>query len=52
MVIVVRVLGLILCAMAIQFILTGFANSTTGFVRHDTAHPYQPHALLAAPASP
>lgn len=52
MVIVVRVLGLILCAMAVQFILTGFANSTTNFVRHDTAHPYQPHPPPVAPTSP
>lgn len=51
MVIVVRVLGLILCAMAIQFMLTGFASSTIGFVRHDTAHPYQPAHVAAAAAS-
>ncbi len=41
MVIVVRVLGLILTAMAVQFILTGWAASTTGSVRHDVAQPYQ-----------
>jgi multiple antibiotic resistance protein len=41
MVIVVRVLGLILVAMAVQFILTGLAGSTVGFVRHETAAPYQ-----------
>src|SRR5450432_296489 len=41
MVIVVRVLGLILCAMAVQFMLTGLANSTIGLMRHDTATPYQ-----------
>jgi multiple antibiotic resistance protein len=41
MVIVVRVLGLILCAMAVQFMLTGLANSTVGLMRHDTATPYQ-----------
>ena len=41
MVIVVRVLGLILCAMAIQFMLTGLASSTTNLVRKDTAVPYQ-----------
>ncbi|THD74336.1 MAG: MarC family protein [Phenylobacterium sp.] len=39
--IVVRVLGLILCAMAVQFILTGFFDATHGFIRHDTALPYQ-----------
>ncbi len=41
MVIVVRVLGLILCAMAIQFMLTGLAGSTIGLMRHETAAPYQ-----------
>jgi multiple antibiotic resistance protein len=41
MVIVVRVLGLILTAMAVQFILAGWAASTTGAVRHDVAQPYQ-----------
>jgi multiple antibiotic resistance protein len=44
MVIVVRVLGLILAAMAVQFILTGWAASTVGSVRHEVAQPYQaPH---------
>jgi multiple antibiotic resistance protein len=41
MMIVVRVLGLLLTAMAVQFILTGWAASTTGAVRHDVAQPYQ-----------
>ena len=41
MVIVVRVLGLILCAMAIQFMLTGLAGSTIALIRTDTATPYQ-----------
>jgi len=41
MVIVVRVLGLILTAMAVQFILTGWAAATTGAVRHEVAQPYQ-----------
>jgi multiple antibiotic resistance protein len=41
MVIVVRVLGLILCAMAIQFMLIGLASSTINLVRRDTAAPYQ-----------
>ncbi len=41
MVIVVRVLGLILCAMAIQFMLTGLAGSTISLIRKDTAAPYQ-----------
>jgi multiple antibiotic resistance protein len=40
-VIVIRVLGLILCAMAVQFMLTGLASSTVNLVRRDTATPYQ-----------
>ena len=44
MVIVVRVLGLILCAMAVQFVLTGLGASTINLVRKDTASPYQTHA--------
>jgi len=39
--IVVRVLGLILCAMAVQFMLAGFSDATHGLIRHDTAVPYQ-----------
>lgn len=38
--IVVRVLGLILCALAVQFILSGLAESTSGFIRATVAHPY------------
>ena len=38
--IVVRVLGLILCALAVQFILSGFADSTAGFIRPGVANPY------------
>lgn len=38
--IVVRVLGLILCAMAVQFILGGVAESTQGLVRPEAATPY------------
>jgi multiple antibiotic resistance protein len=48
-VIVVRVLGLILCAMAVQFMLTGLAGSTINLVRHDTATPYQ-QTQASAPA--
>ena len=40
MTIVVRVLGLILCALAVQFIIAGVAASTHGLVRADTAVPY------------
>jgi multiple antibiotic resistance protein len=39
--VVIRVLGLILCAMAVQFMLIGLAASTVGLVRKDTAAPYQ-----------
>lgn len=38
--IVVRVLGLILCALAVQFILAGLEESTSGFIRATVAHPY------------
>jgi multiple antibiotic resistance protein len=53
--VVIRVLGLILCAMAIQFMLVGLAGSTVNLVRRDTATPYQtpskpaPHATGASP---
>jgi multiple antibiotic resistance protein len=39
--IVVRVLGLILCAMAVQFLLAGLADSTVGLIRHSAAAPYE-----------
>ncbi|MDB5467860.1 MAG: multiple antibiotic transporter, partial [Phenylobacterium sp.] len=38
--IIVRVLGLILCAMAVQFILGGIADSTSGLIRVEAATPY------------
>ena len=41
MTIVVRVLGLILCALAVQFIIAGVAGATHGIVRTDAATPYQ-----------
>jgi multiple antibiotic resistance protein len=41
MTIVVRVLGLILCAMAVQFIIAGIGGSTHGLVRADAVSPYQ-----------
>ncbi|HEY3797471.1 MAG TPA: MarC family protein [Caulobacteraceae bacterium] len=40
MIVVVRVLGLILCAMAVQFILAGAADSTIGLMRPDAVSPY------------
>ena len=39
-VIVIRVLGLILCAMAVQFILAGVADATFGLLRPAAAAPY------------
>jgi multiple antibiotic resistance protein len=38
--IVVRVLGLILCAMAVQFVITGVAGATHGIVRPGAETPY------------
>jgi multiple antibiotic resistance protein len=38
--IIVRVLGLILCAMAVQFLLAGIADSTRGLIRPEAAWPY------------
>jgi multiple antibiotic resistance protein len=40
MTIVVRVAGLILCAMAIQFIIIGMNDATHGFFRKSVAAPY------------
>jgi multiple antibiotic resistance protein len=39
-IIVIRVLGLILCAMAVQFMLAGIADSTVGVMRPTAATPY------------
>jgi multiple antibiotic resistance protein len=39
-IIVIRVLGLILCAMAVQFIMAGVADSTFGLLRPAAAAPY------------
>jgi multiple antibiotic resistance protein len=38
--VIVRVLGLILCAMAVQFLLAGIADSTHGLIRPEAAVPY------------
>ena len=40
MTIVVRVLGLILCAMAVQFVLVGIADATSGVILNEAAKPY------------
>jgi multiple antibiotic resistance protein len=37
---VIRVLGLILCALAVQFMLAGIAGSTVGVMRPTAATPY------------
>ena len=41
MMIVVRVLGLVLCAMAVQFIIVGLSGATVGFIRGSAVHPWQ-----------
>ena len=46
MTIVVRVLGLVLTAMAVQFIIVGVSGATLGIIRGSAAHPY-PAALPA-----
>jgi len=43
MTIVVRVLGLILCAMAVQFIIAGLADPGIGLIRPEAATPYPSH---------
>ena len=43
MTIVVRVLGLILCAMAVQFVIGGVADITSGVIRAEAATPYDGH---------
>jgi multiple antibiotic resistance protein len=40
MTITVRVAGLILCAMAVQFLIVGLNEATRGFVRQSVAAPY------------
>ncbi len=40
MTITVRLAGLILCAMAVQFIIIGLHDATSGFVRTSVATPY------------
>jgi multiple antibiotic resistance protein len=50
MTIVIRVAGLILCAMAVQFIITGLNDSTHGFFLKSVAAPYaQPSHAAARP---
>jgi multiple antibiotic resistance protein len=49
MTVVVRVLGLILCALAVQFLLQGLADSTVGLIRHSAAVPYPDGAPAGLP---
>lgn len=44
MTIIVRVLGLVLTAMAVQFIIVGVSGATLGIIRGSAAHPYPPAA--------
>ena len=39
--IISRVLGLILCALAVQFIIGGIADSTRGIIKHSAVAPYE-----------
>ena len=49
MVIVVRVLGLILTALAVQFIIVGLSEATAGFVKRSVANPYPQKPAASAP---
>ena len=40
MIVTVRLAGLILCAMAVQFLITGINDATHGLVRQNVAAPY------------
>ena len=39
--VIVRILGLILCAMAVQFVLAGIADATHGMILKNASAPYQ-----------
>ena len=39
--VIVRILGLILCAMAVQFVLAGVADATHGMISKSASAPYQ-----------
>lgn len=47
--IIVRVLGLILAALAVQFILVGVSDATAGFVKRSAANPYPAKPAITAP---
>ena len=52
MMIVVRVLGLILTALAVQFIIVGVSDATAGLVKRSAANPYPQKPPAAAAARP
>ena len=52
MMIVVRVLGLILTALAVQFIIVGVSEATAGFVKRSAANPYPEKPAASAPRRP
>ncbi len=52
MMIVVRVLGLILTALAVQFIILGVSEATAGFVKRSVANPYPEKPATAGPRRP
>jgi multiple antibiotic resistance protein len=52
MTIVVRVAGLILCAMAVQFIITGLNDTTRNLIRKSVAAPYAESAMKPAASRP
>lgn len=51
-VIVVRVLGLILTALAVQFIIVGLSEATAGFVKRSVANPYPQRPAASAHRAP
>ena len=51
-VIVVRVLGLILTALAVQFIIVGLSEATAGFVKRSVANPYPQRPAASAHRPP
>ncbi len=50
--VVVRVLGLILTALAVQFIIVGVSDTTAGIIKRSAAHPYPDAPARHGPAGP
>lgn len=50
--ITVRVLGLILAALAVQFIIVGVSDATAGVIRRSVVNPYPAKPVAAAPKRP